>query len=66
MCPITSRPKGYPFEVVLPERLPISGVVLADQVKSFDWRLRRAEKAARAGEVFLSEVRAKLAVLLGL
>ena len=45
MCPITSRPKGYPFEVVIPEGLPIAGVVLSDQVKSLDWRARRAEPA---------------------
>ena len=36
VCPITTRVKGYPFEVVLPEGLPIAGVVLADQVKSVD------------------------------
>ena len=38
-CPITSRAKGYPFEVALPADLGIAGVVLADQVKSLDWRV---------------------------
>lgn len=41
-CPITSQVKGYPFEVPLPKGFPISGVVLADQVKSLDWRSRSA------------------------
>ena len=39
--PITSKVKGYPFEIVLPAGLPISGAVLADQVKSLDWRARK-------------------------
>src|SRR4051812_48721659 len=42
-CPVTSRAKGYPFEVVLPGGLPISGVVLADQIKCQDWRARNAQ-----------------------
>ena len=42
-CPITSQVKGYPFEVDLPVNFPISGVVLVDQVKSLDWKIRKAE-----------------------
>ena len=41
-CPVTSKVKAYPFEVSLPAGLPISGVVLADQAKSADWRARQA------------------------
>jgi len=41
VCPITSQVKGYPFEVSLPDGLPVSGVVLADQVKSLDWVARQ-------------------------
>ena len=44
VCPVTSRTKGYPFEVTLPPDIPVTGVVLADHVRSVDWRLRRAEK----------------------
>jgi mRNA interferase MazF len=47
-CPITRQVKGYPFEVSLPAGSPVSGVVVADQVKSLDWRAR---KAARISEV---------------
>ncbi|MEI8140566.1 MAG: endoribonuclease MazF [bacterium] len=41
-CPITSQDKGYPFEVRIPQGYEVSGVVLADQVKSLDWKARRA------------------------
>jgi len=39
----TSRSKGYPFEVALPQDLPVAGVVLADLMRSVDWHSRRAE-----------------------
>lgn len=45
LCPITSQIKGYPFEVLIPDGLPINGAVLSDQVKSLDWKARNAEKA---------------------
>jgi mRNA interferase MazF len=41
-CPVTSKVKGYPFEVELPEGYAVSGVVLSDQLKSLDWRSRKA------------------------
>jgi mRNA interferase MazF len=43
VCPITSHVKHYPFEVELGPGFPISGVVLADQIKSLDWRARQAD-----------------------
>ena len=64
MCPITSKPKGYPFEVSLPENLKISGVVLSDQVKSLDWRVREAQIADVAPESTTAEVMGKLNALL--
>lgn len=66
MCPITSHIKGYPFEVELPRGLNISGAVLADHVKSLDWRIRRAEHAGKVPTSTLQEVQARLAPLLGL
>ena len=63
-CPMTSRIKGYPFEVVDSGDPP--SVVLADQVKSLDWRARRAEKKGRVSPATLTEVRAKLRALLDL
>jgi len=66
VCPITNQAKGYPFEVALPEGLSISGVVLADHVKSADWAARRAQFAAKAPSEVIAEVTAKLRPLLGL
>ena len=66
MCPITSHIKGYPFEVVLPRGLQVSGAVLADHVKSLDWHVRRAELAGKVPASLLREVQARLAPLLGL
>ncbi|MFA5843340.1 MAG: type II toxin-antitoxin system PemK/MazF family toxin [Coriobacteriia bacterium] len=43
LCPITSQVKGYPFEVTIPDGLPVEGVVLSDQAKSLDWVARKAE-----------------------
>lgn len=64
VCPITSQKKGYPFEVELPPDGGISGVVLADQLKSLDWRARNAQVAGRSPQETLEEVLAKLGVLL--
>jgi mRNA interferase MazF len=63
-CPVTSRIKGYPFEVELPERLGIEGAVLVDQVKSLDWRARKAKKLGRLPSSLLKEVFAKIRPLL--
>ena len=64
LCPITSQVKGYPFEVRIPDGLPVRGVVLADQVKSLDWRAREAQVAATVPEELTAEVLGKLNVLL--
>ncbi len=47
VCPITNRKKGYPFEVDIPDGSPVTGVILADQVKSLDWRARSATWAGK-------------------
>ena len=44
LCPITTQVKGYPFEVALPDGLPVSGVILSDQIKNLDWKARNAKK----------------------
>lgn len=64
MCPITSRVKGYPFEVALPENPEVSGVILADQVKSLDWRVRKATHACTVSQTVMNEVLGKLNALL--
>ena len=64
-CPITSQIKGYPFEVAIPEGLPISGVILSDQVKSLDWKVRQAEWICELPPASVSEVLDRIATLLG-
>ncbi|HPG00830.1 MAG TPA: endoribonuclease MazF [Kiritimatiellia bacterium] len=64
-CPITSQVKGYPFEVALPSDLPLAGVVLSDQVKSLDWRSRKARFCCKLPSATMEEVTAKLLTLMG-
>jgi len=64
LCPITTQIKGYPFEVHIPASLKVRGVVLADQVKSLDWRAREARKLGAVPPALVVEVLQKLAVLL--
>ena len=66
LCPITSQIKGYPFEVILPEGLPVAGAILSDQVKSLDWRARNAELVCALRDETISEVLQKLTTLLSL
>lgn len=65
VCPITSRVKGYPFEVPLPAGCAVVGVVLSDQVKSVDWRTRRAEVVDQLPGEAVARVLGVLAALLG-
>jgi mRNA interferase MazF len=62
-CPMTTRIKSYPFEVPLEGDRP--SVVLADQVKSFDWRARKAVRKGKASASELADVRAKIRALIG-
>jgi mRNA interferase MazF len=64
ICPITSRARGYPFEVAIPHRHAISGVILVDQVRSLSWEKRYVKMAGAATIELLNEVRERLAVLL--
>ena len=64
-CPVTSRVKGYPFEVALPAGSPVSGVILADQIKSLDWRERKAQFAGRVTGEVVEEVVALILPLIG-
>ena len=64
LCPITNQVKGYPFEVQLPSGLPVTGVILADQVRSLDWRVRRAELICGLPAETVTQILAKLATLL--
>lgn len=63
-CPITSKSKGYPFEVALPPKLGVAGVVLSDQLKNLDWVARRAEFKCIVPADVLEEVLGKAATLI--
>ena len=63
-CPITSQIKGYPFEVLIPEGLPVAGAILSDQVKSLDWNARNVELVCVLPEKTISEVLQKLGTLI--
>jgi len=65
LCPLTTHVKGYPFEVVLPQGGKAQGAILADQVKSLDWRVRQAEKFDEVSDEVLAEVLAKIGTLIG-
>jgi mRNA interferase MazF len=63
-CPVTNQVKGYPFEVVLPTGLSVTGVVLADQVRNLDWNARQIAFIAKAPTEVISEVLSKLETLI--
>lgn len=63
LCPVTSQVKGYPFEVILPPASPVTGAILSDQVKSLDWRSRRAELICPLPPLVADEVLGKLRTL---
>jgi mRNA interferase MazF len=63
-CPMTTKVKGYVFEVLV-ERSPPS-VALVDQIKSLDWRARKARRKGKAPPEAVAEARAKLKLLLSL
>jgi mRNA interferase MazF len=63
-CPITSRVKGYPFEVRIPPGHSVSGVILSDQVKSLDWRARDVEAFDRLPPETMTEVLGRIHRLL--
>lgn len=64
LCPLTNRIKGYPYEVLIPSGLPVGGAILADQIKSLDWRVRQAEWVCRLPDEVMDEVLDKLGTLL--
>jgi mRNA interferase MazF len=64
LCPITNKVKEYPFEVNIPTGLKVTGVILADQIKSLDWLVRNATFICRLPPTTVNEVLRKLNTLL--
>jgi mRNA interferase MazF len=63
-CPITSQVKGYPFEVAVEGEAGITGVILADQIKSLDWRARQTRRKGRATSGVVKRALARAMALL--
>jgi mRNA interferase MazF len=60
---MTTQLKNYPFEVVIAS--PTPGAILADQVKSVDWRKRRTQYKGKVSTVEIAEVQAEIRALIG-
>lgn len=63
-CPITNQIKGYPFEVSIPSGYKVTGAVLTDQVKSLDWKIRKASRICVIDDAVVEDVLKKLSLLL--
>jgi mRNA interferase MazF len=63
LCPITSKEKGFPFEVKIPDGLKVGGVILSDQVKSLAWKVRCAEFAGKVPNATVREALEKILTL---
>jgi mRNA interferase MazF len=66
LCPITNQKKGYPFEVELPENCEVSGVILADHLKSLDWQNQKAAFVTKLPQAVIADVLARIKPLLQL
>jgi|SRR5882724_9067158 len=66
LCPITNQIKGYPFEIVIPHGLKVTGAILSDQVKSLDWKAREAKLICKMPPSVTTEALKKLNALLRL
>ena len=62
-CPITSQIKGWNFEVILPQSMQTSGVILTDQIRVLDWQARKAKFIERATSKIVNEALSKIAAL---
>lgn len=65
-CPITSKKKGYPFEVQINIKGKVNGVILSDQIKSLDWRKRDVQFIARTDYKIMTQVTEKISLLIKL
>ena len=54
-CPITSTRRDYPFHVSIPEGQEVTGFVMVEQVKSIDFRSRKARRIGKAPAQVLEE-----------
>ena len=65
-CPITSKVKGYRFQVLLPPGIPVHGAVLCEHLRSLDWRVRNAVFLGRMPDAVLAEIREIVRAIAGI
>jgi mRNA interferase MazF len=63
VAPVTSKRKGYGFEVLIPDGVGVAGVVLPDQICNIDWRSRKAKLMAQMPAEVVEDVLAKVVTL---
>lgn len=63
VVPITSKVKGYPFEILI-ESKKTKGVILADQIRSLDWRARNASKITTLSKSVIDQILVKVSLLI--
>ncbi len=63
--PVTSKVKGYPFEVALPATLSIEGVILSDQIKNLDFRAREVNFECKVPASVIESVQKNIFALVG-
>lgn len=63
MCPITSQIKNYPFEIIIKEK-NVKGVVISDQVRSLDWKIRRVSFIQKISLSIIKEIQENIKLLL--
>jgi len=66
VCPITNQVKGYPFEVSMPAGSDVTGVILADHIRSVDWRVRNTRVIHQLPRSTVEDTLRKLDTLIGL
>ncbi|MFH2220051.1 MAG: type II toxin-antitoxin system PemK/MazF family toxin [Pseudomonadota bacterium] len=56
VCPVTKTERAFPFHVPLPEDSKLTGFIMVEQVKSVDFRARRAKRIEYGNDELLSDV----------
>jgi len=54
VAPISTRPKGHAFEIPIPAGSKVKGCVFVHQLKSLDWRARKAKAAGKAPQAVIA------------
>lgn len=56
VCPISTTKRQNPFYIPIPSGEAVTGVVMADQLRSLDYRARKASLISESSELLLQEV----------